>query len=244
MKAFLLAAGKGTRLRPLTEKTPKCLMPIGGKPLLEIWIRLLERHGITDVLINTHHLAHKVETFVKAFQRTVNINITTVYENKLLGSGGTVWANRDFVSDENDFLIAYSDNLTNINLSGMMRHHRRYLKKGGIFTMGVFHSPRPGECGIVELEKDQKIITFTEKPEKPASDLANGGIYMASRAVFDYFPGSGPMNDGVLDFGHHVLPQLTGHMYGYIIQEYLRDIGTIESYQTALKEWPLKEATL
>jgi len=243
MKAFLLAAGKGTRLHPMTENTPKCLMPIGGKPLLEIWIRLLAHHGITDVLINTHHLARKVDAFIEAFQSTVSINISTVYEEQLLGSGGTVRAYRDFVGNEESFLIAYADNLTNINLSEMMRCHRSYLKKGGILTMGLFHASKPRECGIVELEKDQKIINFTEKPENPAGDLANGGIYMAAQAVFDYFPEPGAP-DHVLDFGHHVLPRLRGRMYGHVIEEYLRDIGTLESYQTALKEWPLKEAIL
>lgn len=243
MKAFLLAAGKGTRLRPLTEKTPKCLVPIGHTPLLEIWIRLLAHHGVTDVLINTHHLASQVDAFIETLRPMVDINITTVHEEKLLGSGGTVRENRDFVENETSFLIAYADNLTNADLSKMMQRHRGHVGKGGILTMGLFRAPEPRECGIVELAKDQKIITFIEKPENPAGDLANAGIYMAARALFDDFPGFGS-TDTVLDFGHHVLPRLEGRMYGHLIQEYIRDIGTLESYQTALKEWPPKEATL
>jgi len=211
MRAFLLAAGMGTRLLPLTENRPKCLMPVADTPLLEIWIRLLAHHGITDVLINTHHHAHKVDTFIEQLQSRVNLNITLVNEKKLLGSGGTVWKNRDFVRKEDDFIIAYADTLTNINLSKMMEYHRIYLKTGGILTMGLFHAQNPQACGIVELEKDRKILTFTEKPEKPASNLANGGIYMASTEIFNYFPRL-ESKDIFLDFGHHVLPSLTGRM--------------------------------
>jgi len=105
--------------------------------------------------------------------------------------------------------------------------------------MGLFHSPNPASCGIAELDSDQKIVAFSEKPEKPQSSLANAGIYMASREIFACFPAAPPNPSGsVLDFGHHVLPLLAGRMYGYPITEYLRDIGTIESYRQALTEWP------
>lgn len=106
--------------------------------------------------------------------------------------------------------------------------------------MALFRAPNPGACGIAELDSDQKILAFTEKPENPKSNLANAGIYMASQEIFEFFP-STPLETSasVLDFGQHVLPLLAGRMYGYPITEYLRDIGTIESYQHALAEWPV-----
>jgi len=137
MKAFLLAAGEGTRLKPYTDTVPKCLMPINGKPLLEIWINLLESHGITDVLVNTHHQAEKVESFVKHIKSQAKVTITTVYEPRLLGSAGTVAAQRDFIIDNDDFIIAYADNLTNINLSNMIEFHRGCRIRGGGGYYGI-----------------------------------------------------------------------------------------------------------
>ena len=236
MKAFLLAAGKGTRLSPLTDSTPKCLMTIAGKPLLEIWIELFVKNGVTEVLINTHHLSNAVERFVESLHTPANIK--TVYEKTLLGSGGTVLINRSFVKDEEDFIIAYADTLTNINLRDMVGHHRRFRNKDGILTMGLFHASDPSACGIAELDSEKKIVTFTEKPENPSGSLANGGIYVASNEIFSFFPESVP-DGSVLDFGFHILPALAGHMYGYEILDYLKDIGTIVALEEAQKEWSL-----
>ncbi len=236
MKAFLLAAGIGTRLRPYTDKIPKCLMPIEGIPLLEIWITLLEKNNIKEVLINTHHFADQVDTFVTNIQKKVRIKITTIYENKLLGSGGTILSNQNFVKCEDDFLIIYADNLSNIDLEKMVMFHHDSKKKGGILTMGLFHAPDPKACGIAELDKNKKVINFIEKPDNPSSDLANGGIYITSPKIFNYFP-EPDNSESVIDFGYHILPQLKGQMYGYEIEAYWKDIGTIEAYKTACKEW-------
>ena len=104
--------------------------------------------------------------------------------------------------------------------------------------MGLFRAPDPRACGIARLDQGRWIIEFSEKPEMPESNLANAGIYVASPAVFDYFPEEGAGRP--LDLGHHVLPRLVGRMIGYEIKEYLRDIGTCDAYQAALDEWPKK----
>ncbi|MFZ5571887.1 MAG: sugar phosphate nucleotidyltransferase [Thermodesulfobacteriota bacterium] len=240
MKAFLLAAGKGTRLDPLTRTLPKCLVPISGVPLLEIWLRLLEKAGVRDVLINLHHLADRVERFLADRRSGSGMRIVAVREKTLLGSGGTVWVNREFVAAEEDFLIAYADNLTNVDLGDMMAFHRKCRKTGTVLTMGLFHAPDPRSCGIAELDAGGRIVRFVEKPEHPVSDLANAGIYIAAAELYDYFPRSpsGAEGTGVLDLGHDVLPRLAGRMCGYEIRGYIRDIGTIESYRAAQKEWP------
>jgi mannose-1-phosphate guanylyltransferase len=238
MKAFLLAAGKGTRLKPYTSVIPKCLIPIHGKPLLEIWIELLERSGVSEILINTHHHADKVERFLKRIRSKVKPEITLLYEKKLLGSGGTIWTNREAVMNEKNFLIIYADNLTTIDLERMIKQHDDNSARGGILTMGLIHAPVPQECGIVTLDNTQKIVSFIEKPDNPASDLANGGIYVANPEIFSFFTESCIRpTDRVCDLGFHILPKLTGKMYGYEIKEYLRDIGTIESYDAAIREW-------
>ncbi|MBI5590520.1 MAG: nucleotidyltransferase family protein [Deltaproteobacteria bacterium] len=239
MKAFLLAAGRGTRLRPYTDTIPKCLIPIQGKPLLGIWLDHLRLQGVREVLINTHHHAHQVEAFVRGYSHCREIRIVLSNEPELLGSAGTIRHCRDFVDNEDDFMIFYADNLTNVNLKRFAKFHHNCRRKNGILTMGLFHAPNPSACGIAELDADQKILAFTEKPENPKSDLANAGIYMASREIFECFPEAPPKPGSVLDFGLHVLPLLAGRMYGYPIAEYLRDVGTIESYQQALTEWPV-----
>jgi len=241
MKAFLLAAGKGTRLAPLTDSIPKCLVPIAGKPLLSIWIELLETWGIREVLINTHHLADHVTGFIDTLSDGLKISITLAHEETLLGSGGTVLANKHFVEKETDFLIAYADNLTNLNIRAMVSRHMEYKKNNCALTMGLVRVPNPSDCGIAEMDATGIITSFIEKPQRPAGNLANAGIYVASARVFDFFPAPDELNgDDVLDFGYHILPRMTGRMFGYEIKEYLRDIGTIASYEKANREWALQ----
>lgn len=235
MKAFLLAAGLGTRLRPYTDTIPKCLMPICGRPLLGIWLDLLEFHGVTEVLINTHHLEGKVRDFI-ASENGRCIKISLVHEDILLGSAGTVFKNRSFIKDGLPFLIIYADNLTNADLTGLIDFHKMVSLKGSLFTMGLIRAPEPERCGIVTIDKNMFITDFTEKPENPASDLANCGIYITDQRIFDFFPENASASE-ILDFGFDIIPSLKGKMYGYNINGYLRDIGTLESYSSACNEW-------
>ena len=241
MKAFLLAAGKGTRLKPFTDKHPKCLIPIHQTPLLAVWIELLARHGVTEVLINTHHHADQVERFLDRARSGTSMEIRTVYEPCLLGSAGTLRRNSRFIADDTDFIVAYADNLTNLNLAKMVDFHQRFRSMGGILTMGLIQAPDPRACGIVTLDEGGRIIRFVEKPQTPESDLANGGIYICGREIFDYLESSHDDANEVLDLGHHVLPRLTGKMFGFpVAPYYLKDIGTPEAYRRALAQWPPK----
>ena len=225
LKAFLLAAGLGTRLRPLTEHTPKCLVPINGKPLMEYWFELFRKYGVDEVLVNTHYLRDQVGAYIKKHNASGELpKVKAVYEAELLGSGGTVKMNEDFVDGEEDFLICYADNLTSANLEKLCKLHK---EKQCILTMGLFRASNPKECGIAELDENGRIVSFIEKPEVPKSNLSNGGIYVVSREIFSYIP------EGFSDFGKDVLPKLVGKMYGSEIEEYLLDIGTPEKYQKA-----------
>lgn len=226
MKAFLLSAGKGTRLRPLTYNIPKCLIPINNRPLLGYWFELLERHGIKDILINTSHLSEKVRDYIKTQKRELNIRLT--YEETLLGSGGTIKRNWDFVEDVEYFYIFYSDNLTNINLTKMLEFHK---SRRANFTLALIRVPNPHECGVVEVDRNLRIISFQEKPEKPPSDLAFAGIMISNKRLRDYFP-----DREVFDLGYDVLLNLTGIASGYIMDEYLLDIGTPEKLEKARED--------
>jgi mannose-1-phosphate guanylyltransferase len=120
----------------------------------------------------------------------------------------------------------------------MVDFHAYISSMGGALTMGLMRAPDPRACGIATLDAGSRIVDFVEKPKHPAGDLANCGVYIAGQSLFDH--GSPELNDPdrVCDLGHHVLPRLTGKMYGYPIEDYLRDIGTPTAYRQALKEWP------
>ncbi len=231
MKAFLLAAGFGTRLRPITDTIPKCLVPIKGHPLLAWWLQLLQKHGVTEVLINTHYLPEPVRSFIKTYNaKQTGLTVFEAYEPELLGSGGTIRANRDFVKGEKDFLICYADNLTDADLTSFRRLHEM---RGSLLTMALFHTNVPEQCGIAELNAEGRIVEFVEKPKRPKTDLANAGMYIADGRIFDYLePDKTP-----LDFGKDVLPKLVGQMYGWNTEGYLIDIGTMENYKRANEEW-------
>lgn len=223
MKAFLLAAGKGTRLRPITDGMPKCLIPINGKPLLYYWFTLCRRYGISEVLINLHHLADMVKDYVTKSE--FSLKITLSYEETLLGSAGTIKANRDFIRDEKDFFILYADNFTNVNLKNILEFHRNH---NGVLTMGLFTTDTPHAGGIAEVDEVGLITSFVEKPEFPRSNLANAGIFVATPLILQYLP-----SKDFIDLGYDVLPQLVGKMHGYPINEYLLDIGTLKNYERA-----------
>ena len=123
MKAFLLAAGLGTRLRPLTDHVPKCLVDIGGRPLLDIWLDALASAGVDEVLVNVHHLHDLVEEHVAARAGRAPF-VRVVHEPVLLGSAGTLRANREFVAGEQFFLAINADNLTTFDIGRLMRGPR------------------------------------------------------------------------------------------------------------------------
>jgi mannose-1-phosphate guanylyltransferase len=228
MRAFLLAAGQGTRLRPYTDTAPKCLLPIQNTPLLGIWLALCASAGIDQVLINTSAHRGAVKKYVGENSNGLSIEVTE--EETLLGSAGTLLENRDWVSSEPEFWVFYADVLTNVNLTRMLEFHRQ---RKPLATIGVYEVSNPRECGIVTVDPTGMVTDFVEKPHDPSGNLAFAGLMIATPAVFDVIPKEGPA-----DIGFHVLPKLVGHMASYPISEYLLDIGTPEKYQEAQKTWP------
>lgn len=228
MKAFLLAAGHGTRLRPLTDNLPKCLLPIKGTPMLAIWFALCRRFGIDDILVNVHAHAEQVREFVRHHSNGVRVQV--VEETALLGSAGTLRANADWVATEEYFWVFYADVLTSTNLATMLEAHQR---KKPAATLGVYRVRNPKSCGIVRLAQDNTIQEFTEKPSNPASDLAFSGLMVATQQLLSAIPPHAPC-----DIGFHLLPRLSGSMIAHPISEYLLDIGTQETYQQAQHTWP------
>ena len=232
MKAFLLAAGVGSRLRPITNTIPKCMVPIGGQPMLDIWLDAFDRAGVDEVLVNLHHLPDVVRHHLE--QRTGTPVVRTFFEPELLGSAGTLVANRAWVDGEEMFLACYADNLTDFDLSSLTQRHLEY---GAIATLTVFHSEQPSAGGVVELDGTGVIVGFEEKPANPVSDLVNAGMYAFHPGVLDELGGPSPC-----DIGHDLLPRLVGRAKATPVKGYFRDIGTIDAYERAQREWPVRAA--
>jgi mannose-1-phosphate guanylyltransferase len=230
MKAFLLAAGLGSRLRPVTDRTPKCMVPIGGRPLVDIWLDAFGRAGVGEVLVNLHHLPEVVSRHLAA--RAGSPSVRMVFEPVLLGSAGTLAANRAWVDGEELVLACYADNLTDFDLRLLIDAHAGH---GEIATLAVFHSPCPSAGGVVEVDAAGTVTGFTEKPSQPLSDLTNAGMYAFHPSLLEEIDATRPS-----DIGYHLLPSLVGRARAVPVEGYFRDIGTIEAYRQACQEWPVR----
>jgi mannose-1-phosphate guanylyltransferase len=228
MKAFLLAAGNGTRMKPLTAATPKCLLPVRGVPLLGIWLELCRQYGIDEALINTHSHREAVRKYVQSNDRGLTVRVTA--EQTLLGSAGTILKNRAWADSETAFWILYGDVLTNANLRRVLDFH---YQRGQVATIGVYEVSNPRACGIVTIDETDIVQDFVEKPSNPSGNLAFAGIMIATPAIFDLIPHRFP-----IDIGFQLLPKLVGRMAAYSIPDYLVDIGTPENYVQAQQSWP------
>lgn len=237
MKALVLAAGEGRRLRPLTLRQPKPMLPVAGKPVLEHVIALLRQHGVTDIAINLHHRPQAIVNYFGDGER-FGVRITYSWEKRLLGSAGAVKKLARYFRD-GAFFVVYGDLLTDLDLTALGRFHTRV---GAAVTVALYWVEEPARCGIVELLEDGRIGRFVEKPapEEAFSNLANAGVYVMEPWIAEYIPDATPY-----DFGHDLFPRLLREgvpIYGYPIKEYLVDIGSPERYHRACWEWPLVSA--
>jgi mannose-1-phosphate guanylyltransferase len=228
MKAFLLAAGHGTRLRPITDNVPKCLVPIRGIPMLRIWMEICRNAGITEVMINLHARTDMVRNWLE--NNANGIQVRLAEESTLLGSAGTVLANRDWVASETCFWILYADVLTTTSLRRMLEFH---LAGRPAATLGLYQVPDPSRCGVVSFDEQMVVREFVEKPTRPTSHWAFSGVMIGTPELLNQIPPCYPV-----DFGFDVLPRLTGQMLAYPISDYLVDIGTLANYQAAQTDWP------
>ena len=230
MRALLLAAGFGTRLRPLTDSVPKCLVEIDGRPLLDHWIALLAGGGVADILVNLHYLADVVRAHIESHRYPARV--TSVYEERLLGTGGTLLENRAFFMGGPAMLV-HADNLSRFDPQAFID---RFLsrRKGIEITMMTFRTDAPGSCGIVELDRRGVVQAFHEKVRNPPGNLANAAVYIVSPAVIDFMAGLG---SDVIDFSTEVLPRFLGRINTFHNGIYHRDIGTMESLLAARREY-------
>ncbi|MBF6621279.1 MAG: NDP-sugar synthase [Patulibacter sp.] len=213
---MVLAAGLGTRLRPLTFELPKPMVPMLDRPVLAHIVDLLHHHGIDRIVANLHYFPDTIRGYF-------GDELTYVQEAELLGTAGGVRNAREFFGDS-PFLVISGDALTDLDVPALVERHRQH---GGIATLAVTKVQQTSEYGVVLHDSEGRITGFQEKPhpDEALSDLANCGIYVFSPEIFDYFPA-----ESFADFAHDVFPRLLEHDVPFFIHEldgYWNDVGSL-----------------
>ena len=226
MKALLLSAGYGTRLKPYTDKLPKCLIKLENKPLLDYWLHALFSAGIKEILINTHHLSKKIEKFINSSKFSNKIKI--VNEEKLLGTAGTIRENIDFF-DNTDFFVAHSDNICICDFRAFFNAHFNRPKNTNI-TMMTFNSDDPKNCGLVKINKNKIVYEYEEKNQFPKHNLANAAVYIMNKTALDFCKS---LDIKYPDISYDLIPSFVDKIFTWHNNIYNRDIGNPSSYKTA-----------
>ena len=225
-KAVLLVGGKGTRLKPLTDKTPKALLKVQGKTIVEHLFDLLKKYGIRDVILCVGYLKEQIKEHF-GDGSGVGMNITYVEENEPLGTAGPLKLAKKYLTDS--FIVSNGDELKNINIPRMFRLHKR---KNAFGTIALTTVDEPSHYGVARLD-GSRIIEFIEKPQNPPSNLINAGFYILEPEVIDMVP------DGFSMLEKDVFPKLAhlGRLRGFPFAGQWFDIGNIERYKIAEKKW-------
>ena len=229
MKALLLAAGEGTRLRPLTLTRPKPMVPLDDEPVIAYSLAWLKANGVTDVAINVNYKPESLVEYVGDGSR-FGLNITYSVETELLGSSGALVPLRHVFGNEREFVVLYGDVLTDLDLRPVIEQHRR---TNADFTMTLTHVDDPTRAGIADVDANGWVRRFKEKPARNEvfSSLANAGIYVVGAKVWDYLPSGGKQ-----DFGGDVIPAMIddgARVRGHAIDATVVDIGSPERLEEA-----------
>jgi NDP-sugar pyrophosphorylase family protein len=224
--AFILAGGKGTRMRPFTYEMPKPLIPVQGKPLLQHILDGLRKHEIRNVIISTGYMCDKIKEYFGNGAK-FGFDITYVEEEEELGTAGALRLSKDLLKDA--FIMFNGDILANIDLHDLIDTHAR---NEGIATIALTAVEDPSRFGVAEL-RGEKIMRFVEKPKTHISKLINAGVYVLEPGVLEYIPKGKAMMET------DVFPKLAaeGKLYGYPFEGQWFDTGTYESYESAIKNW-------
>jgi mannose-1-phosphate guanylyltransferase/mannose-1-phosphate guanylyltransferase/phosphomannomutase len=222
---MVMAAGLGTRLRPLTYDVPKPLVPVANRPVMEHILMLLRRHGFGPLIANLHWFPETIRDRFGDGSGT-GVDLTYSYEDELLGTAGGVRNVAEFFGDE-PFLVMAADALTDIDLAALRAAHEA---NDGIATLAVKRVSNVTEFGVVVTDSGGRIQGFQEKPDpaEALSDLASCMIYVLEREIFDYFP-----SKPVVDFAREVFPALLSNdvpFYVHEIDSYWNDVGSLPEY--------------
>lgn len=224
MKAILLAAGLGTRLLPITENIPKCLVQINGVSMLEFWLGKLDINSISSVIVNTHHFAQKVSHEINEISLSTEIDI--FHEKRLLGTAGTLLATAESISDT-ELLVLHCDNYSEIDLDDFIKAHNNRNNTCSI-SAAIFETNNVQMSGMVDIDKDNIIREFVEKPLYSDLTQANAAIYAfdqnALKEIRENF-------SNAEDIARDILPHFVGRIQAYKIRGFHMDMGTLENLQ-------------
>jgi NDP-sugar pyrophosphorylase family protein len=250
VKAMILAAGEGTRLRPLTLDRPKPMLPLGGKPLLEHLLRWLHSYGVCQIAINLHHQPEAITSHFGDGHR-FGVSITYSYEEQLLGTAGAVKRVQSFFDET--FVVVYGDVFTNLDLSRLIHFHNAHREEGmrdgtagaavgspdPFLTLALYRVDNPSSCGLAEVDDRGRVTRFVEKPspEEVFTNMANAGVVVLEPGVLEHIPPA-----TFCDFGRDLFPRLLERaipLYGCPLRdgEFLIDIGTPASYRRAQERY-------
>lgn len=251
-KIVIVAGGLAKRLLPITEKIPKCLVDVNGKPSMQHQIEFFRDNGFTDIIFCVAHLADKVKEFF-GDGKWLGVNISySVEPNELLGTAGSVKLAQPLIGSDENFIVYYGDDLTSMDFDKFVRFHE---EKGGLATIcmrprdegqgnakiEVHGSEWNGGTSILTLDEDSRVTLFLERPTVEEisryareKNYFNAGIYVLNRRVFDLIP-----ENQKFGFAEDVFPRMLGEnlkVYGYATTEYYREIGRVEKYNRFLEE--------
>ncbi len=230
MKAVIMAGGEGTRLRPLTTNTPKPLLTIANKPMMEHIVMLLKSHGIDEIVVTVAFMANAIRSYFGDGQE-LGVKISYATEEVPLGTAGSV---RNAIEELNEqFIVISGDVLTDFNLKELIEFHN---EKGGIGTLALKRIENPVDFGIVICNSDGSIERFLEKPTwgQVFSDTINTGIYILEPEIFEYIP-----ENTTVDFSSDIFPVVLEDkksIFGTVMEGYWEDVGTLDSYLSAHKD--------
>ena len=243
MKAMILAAGKGTRVRPITHTIPKPMIPILQKPVMEFLLELLREHGFTEIMVNVSHLAEEIENYFRDGQR-FGVEIAYSFEGRIedgeligdaMGSAGGLKKIQNFQRFFDDtFVVLCGDALIDLDLSEAVRRHKA---KGALASLITKRVPRNqvSSYGVVVTDADGRVRSFQEKPaiDEAASDMINTGIYIFEPEVLDFVPSDQPF-----DIGSDLFPKLVAAgapFYALPMEFEWVDIGKVPDYWQAIR---------
>jgi mannose-1-phosphate guanylyltransferase len=224
--AILLSAGFGSRLAPFTDFWPKALMPIGGRPLMDYWLKMLSNHQIRDVIVNTHYLRPTVSKYLK---RPIYKGwVRELYEKDLLGTAGTL-REASKILPAKTILLAHVDNWGLFDISDFVKFHIERRPRNCLMSMMTFNTKTPSSCGIVEVDGVGIVRGFYEKQINPPGNLANAAVYLLEPEIIQWVTD----HPAVTDFSLQVLPNFLGKIATFHKEGLYRDIGTPDALKLA-----------
>ncbi len=226
MQAVILAAGAGTRLRPLTLDIPKAMIPVNGKPMLQIIIEQLKTVGVTEIVIIVHYLKDKIINYFGDGSK-LGIKITYTEQKEMKGTADAVLTAEPFITDKK-FILIYCDSLFETDQLQRLLAHK---KADGVFTVREVEDP--SRFGVI-ITEGKKIVKFVEKPEQPVSNLASFSVFIMPREIFETCKliKPGPKGEYWLTDAIQMLID-RGLTFEYEVSKYILDIGTHEQYTEA-----------